>query len=131
MSSMCDLTQFIVSSPTPDIDTALLAQFFVFDVIMTFGMCSVVVIDDGSTFKSVFIKIYISFNINHWCLSCGNHKINSVERYRRFLNKTQAINGNDRGTYDIYIQNYKTSQYAWNSAAIDNTDFSCCFAAIS
>ena len=50
-----------------------------------------------------------------------NHKENYVEHYHRFLNKTKAIAGNDRGTHDVYIQNTKTSQYAWNSALIDST----------
>ena len=112
MNSMCDLTQFIVLSPTLDIDTASLAQLFVSDVITNFGMCSVVVIDDGYTFKSVFVGMCTSLNINHWCLSRGNHRGSSVERYHRFLNKIQAINGNNRGTHDIYTQNTKTIQYA-------------------
>ena len=74
--------------------------------------------------------MYTSHNINHWCISRGNHRSNSVERYHRFLNKTQVINGNSRGTHDIYIQNAKTSQYTWNSAAVNNTDVSRFFAAI-
>ena len=45
-----------------------------------------------------------------------------MERYHRFLNQMQAIVGNYRGTRAVYIQNAKTSQYAWNSAPIDNTD---------
>ena len=103
MNSMCDLTQLIVSSPTLDIDTASLAQIFVSDVIINFRVYSVVLIDDGSTFKSVFVGICNSLNINNWCLSRGNHRGNLVERYHRFLNKTQAINSNNRGTHDICI----------------------------
>ena len=73
MNIMCDLTQFIVSSPTQDIDAASLAQLFMSDVIITFGMCSIVVIDDGSTFKRVFMGMCTSLNINHWCISHSNH----------------------------------------------------------
>ena len=108
----------------------MIGETRVSDVIMTFGMCSVVVIDDGSTFNSAFIKMCISLNINHWCLSRDNHRGDSVERYHRFLNKTQTINDSDQGTYDIYIQNTKTSQHTWNIAAIDNKYVSRCFAAI-
>jgi len=85
-------------------------------------MCSVVVVDDGSTFKHVFKLMCEALSIIYWCLSRGNHRGNSVERYHRFLNKTQAIAGNDRGTHQVYIQNAQTSQYAWNSAPVDNTD---------
>ena len=122
MNSMCDITQFIVSSPTVDITAANLAQMFCADVIFSFGMCSVVVVDDGSSFKNVFMDMCKRLGLTYWVLSRGNHKGNSVERYHRFLNKTQAIAGNDRGTHDVYIQNAKTSQYAWNSAPIDGTD---------
>ena len=130
MNSMCDITQFVVSSPTTDITAAHLAQLFMADVVLTFGMCSVVVIDDGSSFKGVFIQMCRTLDITHWVLSRGNHKGNSVEKYHRFLNKTQAISGNDRGTHDVYIQNAKTSQYAWNSAPIDDTDIVRSMAAI-
>ena len=68
--------------------------------------------------------------ITLWPLSWGNHKGNSVERYHRFLNKTQTIIGQDRGTHHTFVQNVKTSQYAWNSAPIDNTDIPCCLAAV-
>ena len=53
-----------------------------------------------------------------------------MERYHRFLNKTQAIAGTDRGTHSAILQNAKTSQYAWNSAPIDNTDIARSKAAI-
>ena len=93
-------------------------------------MCSVVVIDDGSTFKGDFISMCTKFKINHWCLARGNHRGNSIERYHRYLNKTQAIAGNDRCTNTVIIQNSKTSQYAWNSAPIDNTDITRSMAAV-
>ena len=38
------------------------------------------------------------------------------------LKKTQAIAGQDRGSHDLFILNAKTSQYACNSAPIDDTD---------
>ena len=48
MNSMCNISQFIISSPTTDITVVHLGQLFIADVIFAFGMCSVVVIDDGS-----------------------------------------------------------------------------------
>ena len=58
----------------------------------------------------------------HWYISWVNHKDNSAKIYHRFLNKTQAIKGTDRGSPDNFIQNSKNIQYAWNSAPIDDTD---------
>ena len=122
MNSICDLTQFIVSSSALDIGAAFLVQLYVSDMVVNFRMCNVVLIDDFSAFKIVFVGLCTSLYINHWCLSRGDHRGNSVERYRRFLNKTQAINVNDQVTHNIYIQNAKISQYSWNSADIDNID---------
>ena len=54
INSMYDVTQFIASSSTTDINVAHLAHLFIADVILTFGICLVVVIGDGSSFKRVF-----------------------------------------------------------------------------
>ena len=54
MNSMCNITQFLISSPTVDISAAHLAQLFMVDVVLTFRIYSVVVVDDGSSFKGVF-----------------------------------------------------------------------------
>ena len=100
------------------------------DIGMIFGMCSVVVIEDGSTFKGVFILMCKHLKILYWCISRGNHLDNSVERYHRLLNKTQAIAGTDRGTNQVILQNAKIIQYAWNSSPIDNTYISRSLAAV-
>ena len=83
MNSMCYLTQFIVSSITCKIDSVSLAQLFMSDVVLSFGMCSVVVADDESPFKGAFTAMCLALKINVWCLSRGNHKGNSVERCHR------------------------------------------------
>ena len=130
LNCMDDLTQFVVSSPTYDVTAHNLAQLFMSDVILSFGMCAVVVVDEGSNFKSVFVDMCTALNITCWTLARGNHKGNSCERYHRFLNKTQTINGGNRGTHTGFAQNAKTSQYAWNSAPIDNTDVTRSMAAV-
>ena len=61
-----------------------------------------------------------------WPLSRGNQKGNSVERYHRFLNKTQTISGENRRTREVFHQNMKTSQYTYNNALIDDTYISRC-----
>ena len=73
-------------------------------------------------FKATFQEMCTRLKITLWTLSRGNHKGNSAERYHQFLDKTQAIARNDRGTHKVFIRNAKTSQYAWSSAPIDGTD---------
>jgi len=71
-----------------------------------------------------------ALNIIFWPLARGNHRGMGVERYHRFLNKTQTIVGQDRGTHEIFLQNAKMLQQAWSSAPIDNTDISRSMAAV-
>ena len=122
LNAMCDISQFVISTPVFDISAANLAKVYMEQVILNFGISAIVVVDDGSSFKGAFKTMCEQLKITFWALSRGNHKGLSVERYHRYLNKTQAIVGNDRGTHKTFIQNAKTSQYAWNSAPIDNTD---------
>ena len=122
LNAMCDISQFVISTPVFDISAANLAKVYMEQVILNFGISAIVVVDDGSTFKGAFKAMCEQLKVTFWALSRGNHKGLSVERYHRYLNKTQAIVGNDRGTHKTFIQNAKTSQYAWNSAPIDNTD---------
>ena len=74
-----DISQFIISSPTTDITAVHLGKLFMAEVIFAYGMCSVVVIDDGSSFKGVFILMCTKLGITYWCLSRGNHRVNSPQ----------------------------------------------------
>ena len=74
MNCMCNLTQFVISSVTTSIDDGTLAQIFMADVVLSFGVCSIVVIKDGSTLKSFFISMCEALKIHYWCLSWGNHR---------------------------------------------------------
>ena len=127
---MCDLTQFVVSSLVTNPTASSLAILFMENVVLSFGMVAVVVVDADSKFKGVFEELCDILKITYWPLARGNHKGLGVERYHRFLNKVQTIVGNDRGTHQSIHTNLKTSQYAWNSAPIDNTDIQRCVAAI-
>ena len=122
LNCMCDLTQFVVSSIVKNPDAALLAKTFMEDVILTFGICAVVVVDSDSKFKSTFEDMCTKLNLMYWPVARHNHKGVTVEKYHRYLNKCQTIVGQDRGTHMSILQNYKLAQYGWNSAPIDNTD---------
>ena len=122
LNAMCDITQFAITIPTYQINAATMATLFMENVVLTLGMCAVVVIDDGSPFKGVFKEFCDILGIKYWCLARGNHKGLSVERLHRFLNKVMTIDGNDMGTHAGFIRTAKTAQYAWNSAPIDGTD---------
>ena len=48
---MCDLTKFIVSSNMTDIKSEVLAKLFVEEVVLSFGMVDVAVVDADSRFR--------------------------------------------------------------------------------
>ena len=122
LNCMCDLTQFVVSILVQEATAEMLGKLFLENVVFTFGMVAVVVVDADSKFLGMFEEMCKAFGFKFWALSRGNHKGNGVEKYHRFLNKTQTIVGQERGTHLSFIENCKTSQYAWNSAPIDDTD---------
>ena len=51
---MCNLTQFVVIVPVPGSTSALISKYFMQDVLLKFGLCLLVVIDDGTPFKAAF-----------------------------------------------------------------------------
>ena len=89
---------------------------------MKFGLCHLVVLDDGSSFKGAFIAMYDALNLNYDVLAKRNHKGITVEHFHRFLKKNVTIATEDRGTNDIFVPVGIATGYAWNSAPIDDTD---------
>ena len=88
------------------------------------------VVDADSNFLGIFEDMCNRLGFIFWPLSRGNHKALGVEKYYRFLNKIQTTVDQDRGTNHSFKENSKTSQYAWNSAPIDDTDIPRCLAAV-
>ena len=88
MNCMCDLTQFVISILVHEAISEILAKLFMEQVVLSFGMVAVVVVDADSKFLDLFKAMCVALDIVFWPLSRGNHKGLSVERYHRFLNKT-------------------------------------------
>ena len=122
LNCMCDMSQFVVSIIADNASASHLAKLYMENVILTFGMCAIVVVDADNSFRGVFEEMCTILKIHFWPLARGNHKGLIVERYHRFFNKIQTIIGEERGTHISFLQTCKTAQYAWNSAPIDGTD---------
>ena len=122
LNCMCDLTQFVVSSVVNDISSEALSLTFMENVVLKYGICAVVAVDAGSNFKHIFERMCDILDITYWPLARGNHHGLSVERYHRYLNKTQTIQGANVGTHDNFKRNVLVSAYGWNSAPIDGTN---------
>ena len=114
LNCMCDLTQFVISTIVTNPNSTKLAQLFMEQVLLSYGMCSVVVVDADSKFRATVKDMCAKLKIMFWPLARGNHKGLSVERYHRFLNKSQTIAGQARGTHLTIMQNTKLSQFSKN-----------------
>ena len=87
LNTMCDLTQFVVVVPVPGTPSALIAKNFMKDVLLKFGRCLLVVIDDGTPFKATFTAACESLKIPFECVAKRNHKSLLVENFTIFLTK--------------------------------------------
>ena len=88
MNALGNLTQFIVSILVNEATSKILGKLFIEQVVFTFDMVAVVVVDADSEFLHLFEEMCKALGVIFWPLSRGNHKGNDVKRYHRFLNKT-------------------------------------------
>lgn len=81
MNAMCDLSQFIISTPIENQSAEHLARLFMEQVILTFGMCAVIVVEADNSFRGAFEQMCKILKIHFWPLAHNNHKGLSVEHY--------------------------------------------------
>ena len=85
---MCDMRQFVVVAPTSDEFSATLVFYFMQHVLLKFGMCYLVLLDDGAILKSVFIAICEALNLDHDVLAKHKDKGLTVDHIQiAFLTK--------------------------------------------
>ena len=84
---MCNFTQFAFLIIAKDTYSEDLPSLFMKQVVLSFGMVSVVVVDADSKFFQIYKEICTALDIKFWPLSRGNHKGMNMERYHMFLNK--------------------------------------------
>ena len=101
---MCDIIQFIITVPLSDCTSVIISQYVMQDVLMKFGLCHLVIIDDIIPFKSNFTAMCDCLTINYKVIAKRNHKDVSVEHVHRFLNKVVNIASKDRDTVSIFFR---------------------------
>ena len=84
---MYDITQFVVYVPVPGCTSTIISKFVMQDFLLKFGLCSLVVLDIGDSFKRVFTSMCDAFHLQYDIVAKRNHKVVTVERFHRFLNK--------------------------------------------
>lgn len=111
MPPVCDMSQLVAAVRVPDETSAILADHSMQYMLIKFGMCYLVVLDDGAP-----------LNLNYNALAKRNHKGFPVEYFHHFLNKSVTIAAEDRGTNNLFLSTGVTAGYASNSVPIDGID---------
>ena len=84
---MYDITQFVVYVPVPDCTSTIISKFVMQNVMLKFGLCSLVILDVGAPFKRVFTSMCDVLHLQYDIVAKRNHKVVTVERFHRFKKK--------------------------------------------
>jgi hypothetical protein len=98
LNSMCDMTQFVISTPAIGIAAHELSTVFMQEVLLKVGFCVMVAVDDGNNFKVLFKEMCDILKLRFHVIAKGNHQALCVERFHVFLNKSVTIAVNDRNS---------------------------------
>ena len=109
---MCDMTQFVVSVALSHVNSAELARAFMESVLLKFGCCLVVIVDEDTKFMAIFESTAKVLKLRLHRAAKRNHKAIGVERYHRFLNHNMTIIGNARETHKCFVEVSMISAYA-------------------
>ena len=79
---------------------------------MKFGLCIMVVVDDGSDFRGLFEEMCKLLNIRFHLVAKRNHKAVGIERFHKFLNHAQTIAIEERETSAAFVECGIAAAYA-------------------
>ena len=94
---MCDLTQCVVTVEFSDILSATLSVSLFEYVLLKFGLCELMIIDDGLNFKGILTDVCECLKILVNLLAKRNATDIFSECFYRMLDRTTTIINEDRG----------------------------------
>ena len=98
-------------------------------VLMPNGLPKMVLLDADSLFKMDLQFLLDTLGIPFHIVSAEQHEGILCERFHRYLNKVQRINGLDTKDHSNWMMNTAFAAHAWNASPIDGTDIMRCFVA--
>ena len=119
---MCDMTQFVVSIPIKYTEASYLARLFVAGIFLKFGLCLMVIVGDGNTFRGEFEQMYEMLNMRFHIVAKRNYKAVGIEQYHKFLIFSQRIESERRQTPEAFVEIGMVTACAWDASPIDGTD---------
>ena len=74
LNAMCDLTQFVISTIITETHAEHLVKPWMDNIVLSFGMVTILVVDANSWFKIIFKDMFIALVIIYWPPVRGNQK---------------------------------------------------------
>lgn len=130
LTYMCVTTGFVTTAFMSNIDSDTSARLAFGQFFVPRGMPKLLLLDEGSEFKSVLITMCDRLGINHYVVSPENHDGIINERFHRYLNKVQKIQAVDMSSHQEWAMNTLFATYAWNASPIAGTDIQRAFVAV-
>jgi predicted protein tyrosine phosphatase len=81
-----------------------------------------VLIDKDSLFKRDLIEVLEQLQVNYHVVAPEQHEAILCERFHRFLNKVQRIQGLDINDHSKWMMNILLATYAWDASPIDGAN---------
>ena len=103
MNVMYYMLLFVVIVPIPNESSTTLAIYFMQHVLLKFGLCHLIVLNDGTPLKEYFPVMCTALNLDYASLSKPIHKDLTVEYVHRFLNKCVTIASEGRYTNEDFF----------------------------
>ena len=122
LNCMCGMTEFVVCTAITNTGAAYLARIFMEHILLKFGLCIMVVRDDGNKFRGIFEQMCKALNIRFHVVANRDHKAIGIERFHKFLNHSETFQLRDEGLQNHLCEVGMTKVYAWNASPIEGTD---------
>ena len=119
---MCGMTEFVMRVAITMTEASYLARMFMEHILLKFGLCIMVVCDDGNDFRGTFGKMCDDLNIRCHVIAKRNHNAVGIEKFHKFLNHAEKISTKECGTSEAFIEVAIATSYTWNTSPVEGTD---------
>jgi Integrase zinc binding domain len=129
LTSLCNLTGFATVGFLDTLEGRKVTKVLMSQILLPNGLPKLVLLDADSLFKQDLIVLLDELGVGFHVVSAEQHEGILCERFHRYLNKVQRLQGLDTKAYSNWMMNTSFASYAWNGSPIDGSDIIRSFAA--
>jgi hypothetical protein len=129
LTSLCTLTGFATAGFLNSLEGEKVTKVLLSQILLPNGLPKMVLLDADSLFKQDLIVLLDELGVGFHVVSAEQHEGILCERFHRYLDKVQRLQGLDTKEYSNWMMNTSFASYAWNGSPIDGTDIIRAFAA--